>query len=154
MYDKCKKTAILAKFEATLLETKYIESKMFNNRSLNIKKNVQYNGRLKRTPPACPNRACFVHPGMSNNVPSSQIRVFNCEIHCPCVSDNDVIIVLFFSGNNYVLNMFSNDSSHHLINLIGMVRPLITVVSVQYLWYTPQGRRLARRALARDLIRS
>ena len=40
---------ILAKFEATLLETKYIASKMLNNRSLNIKI-VQFDGRIKRTP--------------------------------------------------------------------------------------------------------
>ena len=53
MYDKCKKRVILAEFEATLLETKYIASKMFNNRSLNIKI-MQFNGRIKHTPPVYP----------------------------------------------------------------------------------------------------
>ena len=55
LYDTCKKMVILAAFEATLLETKYMMSKMFNNWLLNIKI-VQFNGRIKRTPPVCPNR--------------------------------------------------------------------------------------------------
>ena len=35
-YDICKKIVILARFESTLLETKYIACKIFNMRSLNI----------------------------------------------------------------------------------------------------------------------
>ena len=46
----CKKTVILASFEATLLETKYIACKIVNKRSLNIK-NHEFRGPYNKYAP-------------------------------------------------------------------------------------------------------
>ena len=49
MYDICKKTVILVRFEVTLLETKYIACEVVNKRSLNVE-NRAFRGPTKMHP--------------------------------------------------------------------------------------------------------
>ena len=78
MYDICKKTVILVRFEVTLLETKYIACKIVNKGSLNVK-NRAFRG-LTKTHPSGMSKTAVI--GVTNRACMQEIELWCHGKHC------------------------------------------------------------------------